>query len=736
MKTTITFCFIFLMSFPILGQNQDIAAFSGTSSPNAAAIEHITASALKRGPGLNQVGIHTFNSNGWSTAGFDNKDYVEWSVTAAPGHIINITKVKMSYGRDFGLFTLGAGPSNIELRTSLDNFNANIFTDNSISFIGDISSFTTALTSEVNGTITFRLYGHSTDWAYFGNFFINGGLNTVLGLPNTGIKLIGSVVPEGLLYTGGNWMPSAPDANSGNTNAVILSGTYTEANNVQLKNLTVNPGAGFIIKNTGSITVNGDLTTANNVTLESSSIQYSSLIVTGKVTGTTKYQRHVNISAATGSKTGANDLISAPVTGETFNSFRAKNPNLRSNADNTKFLFGPFNKATGTYITYSSTENAILTPATGYRAATTNNDYLTFTGTVNTQVVTIPMSNSGPYYKTWNLVGNPYSSYINTKSFLNTNISQLSPTTAAIYGYDGEASNGWTIVNLASLLKDEIMGINGNTKITPGQGFFLASKEEGGTIIFEPSMRTPGNTDDFILGRKTNTAKIGFINLKISNHTQNYSTEIYFNEHSTKGMDVGYDASIYGGNAPAFSVYTQLIENNKGEDIGIQSLSYEDLQNGVIVPLGLKAALGQEVNLSIAESILPEGTEVYLEDKLTNTFTLLTTSDFSFTASSNLNAPGRFFLHFSKTTLSNSTDELDSLIIFTDNSQRRLVVKGFIKTKTVVNIYDLQARLITSTRLHENETNNAIDMSHLSSGVYVIELKSDTMTKTQKVILK
>ena len=724
------------MSFSILGQNQDIAAFSGTSSPNAVAIEHITASALKRGPGLKQVGVQAFNSNGWSTEGFDNKDYVEWSVTAAPGHIINITKVKMSYGRDFGFFTFGAGPSNVEIRTSLDNFNANIYTDDSISFIGDVSSFSTTLVSEVNGTITFRLYGYSKNLTYFGNFYINGGLNTVLGLPNTGIKLIGSVVQKDLLYIGGNWTPSAPDDKSGNTNAIILSGTYTEVNNVQLKNLTVNPGAGVVIKNTGSITVNGNLTTANNIILESSSTQYSSLIVTGEVLGTTTYQRHVNISAASGNKTGANDLISAPVTGESFDSFRSKNPNLRSNADNTKFLFGPFHKATGAYITYSDTETATLTPAIGYRAATTDNDYLTFTGAVNTQVVATPISNTGPFYKSWNLVGNPYPSYINTKSFLNANMSQLAPTTAAIYGYDGDASNGWTIVNLASLLKDEIMGINGNTKITPGQGFFLASKEEGGTIIFEPSMRTPGNTDDFILGRNTNNAKLGFINLKISNNTQNYRTEIYFNEHSTRGMDIGYDASIYGGSAPAFSVYTQLIENNKGDDMGIQSLSYDDLQNDLIVPLGLKAPLGQEVTVSISESILPEATEVYLEDKLANTYTLLNTSDFKFKVNSHLIARGRFFLHVRKTTLSHSTNELDDIVIFTDNTLRSLVIKGFIKTKTVVNIYDLQARLISSTLLHENETNKTLDMSHLSSGVYVIELKSNTLTKTQKVILK
>ncbi|OBX25509.1 putative secreted protein (Por secretion system target) [Gelidibacter algens] len=734
MRTLITSLFIFSLSMSICSQSREIAAFSGTSTPAAKTLNGtITATALSRGPGLIDAGGATFNSGGWTTdQTLDVNDYIEWSVTAAPGYEIKITSLQIDYTTDAsngkGASGHGKGPKEVSIRTNADNFTKDIYFDKNGKDSGKSPVISTDLSAK-GGIIIFRLYGYKAKGgkkSEDGTLAIEGGLGNILQLEHTGIILEGTVTYEGLVYNGTKWSPSAPEENTGTKDILIEKGMYIVTNNIKAKNFTVAPGAGLVVKNTGSITVNGNLITSDNVTLESSSTQYSSLIVNGTVTGTTKYERHIN------TQKGGNDLVSAPVSDETFDTFRTKNPNIISNATNTLFLFGVFNKTTGTFVNYSNTENTPLKAGMGYRTASSDNSAFTFTGKVNTAPVNVNIYKSGPYSKSWNLVGNPYPSYIDTETFLKANVSQLSPTAAAIYGFDGKSSDGWTIVNLATLPYNQE-----NARITPGQGFFLSSKNDVGAIIFTPEMRTTGNTDDFILGRNTSDAyKLGFVNLKISSHTQQYRTELYFNDASSKGMDAGYDASIYGGTAPAFAVYSHLVENNEGDDMAIQSLNFEDLQNDVIVPLGVNAASGQQITLSIAESILPEGTEVYLEDNLKNTFTLLNSSDYIFTAESNLASTGRFYLRFSNTTLSTDNTDTDIVRIFTNNTSRTLIVKGQLQSHTLVTIYDLQGRLMSTKELNGNSQSHEVDMSNLRTGVYIVKLKNKAQEKTQKVMLK
>ena len=77
-------------------------------------------------------------------------------------------------------------------------------------------------------------------------------------------------------------------------------------------------------------------------------------------------------------------MISAPLTGQPFGSFDAANSNLL--ASGTLRAFAPFNNDSGVYENYDITTNAatVLSPAMGYRAATSDGGTLTFTGTVNT----------------------------------------------------------------------------------------------------------------------------------------------------------------------------------------------------------------------------------------------------------------------------------------------------------------------------------------------------------------
>ncbi|WP_299123086.1 PQQ-dependent sugar dehydrogenase [uncultured Winogradskyella sp.] len=494
---------------------------------------------------------------------------------------------------------------------------------------------------------------------------------------------------------------------------------------------TVPPNGSIEIHEGGSLTINGNLTVNGQVTLNSISDKYSSLIVNGTSIGNISYKRHVNaFNGITG-----NDLISSPLTGDTFGNFATRNPNIFENPSNTsQKLFGPFDEANSAYTIYSTVTNAntTLVEGTGYRAArdsaddAINGTTLTFYGEIETNIVTTNLTTSGTTYNGWNLIGNPYSSYLDFDAFFAQNSSQLDTNIyQAIYGYDGDASNGWKILN----------NVTTGSLIAPGQGFFVKAKPGGGTVTFTPAMRVKGASDDFILGRNS-TSSPDYLKLKISNENQNFTTDFYFTDEATSGLDVGYDAALFQGNAPDFSLYSTLVEYSNNEILAIQVLRRNTI-NDITIPLGIHALQGQEVLVSIAESDIPEDVNVYLEDTSNNTFTLLNTSNYTFTANSNLSDTGRFYLRFQNTTLSTNESTLENLNIFANKNEKSIIIVGQLQSETSIKLYDIHGRVILTKRLDIDSTRQATSVSHLSDGIYVVELVGDTGEKrTQKLVIR
>ncbi|PWK18001.1 T9SS type A sorting domain-containing protein [Xanthomarina spongicola] len=532
---------------------------------------------------------------------------------------------------------------------------------------------------------------------------------------------------DGLVYTNNAWSPYPPSGSTGLENAFVKDGNYIVGSNVEINNLFVENGATVSVASGQSMTVNSDLINGGDLELNSVSTSYSSLIIEGKSTGNVTYNRHVNTNAAV----GGNDLISAPVTGQTFGDFASNNPNIYSNPSNTTDkLFGPFDKTTDTYITYDTAipaeASVVLEPAVGYRAASTDGDTFNFVGIVNTQNVDINIVDSGPTNPEWNLIGNPYPSYLKLSTFLATNSTVFDPASSGIYGYDGDASDGYNIWNQA------YSDMHPNAAITPGQGFLIASASGGATVSFTTVMRTIGTTDDFIPGR---ISSIEHLQLELSSSDQVYKTDFYFTDNATLGLDPGYDSRILGESAPSFSIYSHLVEENNGHDIAVQSLGYTDFAD-VTIPLGINATQGEELTISIFDTSLPESTNVYLEDSVANTVTLLNESEYTFTTSTNLNGIGRFFLRFSESSLSTEELAFNSLHVFATVTPKAIFIKGNLTDTTLVKVFDMQGRLVLTSTLESGSTRNQIDVSTLATGIYAVSVSNKSLTKTQKVIIK
>ncbi|GAB5565631.1 MAG: hypothetical protein Wins2KO_26940 [Winogradskyella sp.] len=537
----------------------------------------------------------------------------------------------------------------------------------------------------------------------------------------------------------GNWSPETPIGNATlNDFIVVASGNVVIDTDITCSSFTVNASAGVTIDSGVTVTVN-DVT--DGFTLESTSSSFASLILDGSISGTVNYKRYAN-SYTNNSTFDDNDLIAPPLAVTQFSDFATANSGSLL-ASGSLRAFAPFDKGTGTYVNYNNTDMTPLNPGTGYRVATipTSDQILTFTGTPVSSDLTgasgINIEDNGPQFADWNLIGNPYPSYLDLEAFLTHEVStatsgerniDLLEGLSGVYGYDGNSNDGWTVITLAN---------DAGELLAPGQGFFVAADgNDVGThnIEFTTDMRRTGTADDFITFNNSNS--LTYLELKAYTANNAYHTEFYFNPNASLGLDPGYDAMVFGGNAPStFALYSHLVQDNTGSPFALQALGSNDVSN-VTIPLGINANAGEQLTFTIHEMQIPDTVNVYLEDTVENTITLLNTSDYIVTPSSQLTGTGRFYITFTNTTLSTLEETLDIVDIYANNTNRTVVVSGELDANTSATLFDLQGRVVETATLDASKLTNTINVNHLRTGVYIVQLTNASGNKTAKIILK
>lgn len=542
-------------------------------------------------------------------------------------------------------------------------------------------------------------------------------------------------VLDAIDYTYDNgWLPENPNGVATIASDIIVqTGDAIISSNTSCNTFTVNPGATLTV-NTGATLTVADLD--RGLTLESNSTQYSSLILDGNIEGPVNYERFVNIAGTTGSS-GGNDLISAPLlpsSGQTFDEFI--NLGTPSNAsklftNGILYAFAPYNTTTKSFENFTVDATTAITPGVGYRVATNIGENLTFRGdALSGDVLGIPVSRPVNGSQ-WNLIGNPYPSYINSLAFVAANASVIDDTGEAIYGYNSGTFTGSGTLNNYTIINNLT---NSSVNIAPGQGFFIPVNNTPGfndSVDFTSAMRTLVGSNDFILNRNpTNPLNL---RLKLTSGNNERFTDIYFHENSSKGLDPGYDAAAFGGSANGFAIFSHLIEDNFGVDFTIQALHLDDMEEAVI-PLGINANQGNAFSIEIASSNLPLDVDIYLQDTFNNTFTLLNNSRYNLSPSTNLSGTGRYFLVTSRNALSLRDKNLLGIEIYTNFKE--IIIKGSLNSETRVELFDLQGRKILDQKLNPNKTENVINGSALTDGIYVVSLMNNFGIRSQKIILR
>ena len=158
--------------------------------------------------------------------------------------------------------------------------------------------------------------------------------------------------------------------------------------------------------------------------------------------------------------------------------------------------------------------------------------------------------------------------------------------------------------------------------------------------------------------------------------------------------------------------------------------------SGITIPLGIKSAEGVTIQFNIATSSLPSTIQVYLDDVVANTSTLLNTTQYAVTPSTQLNGTGRFFLRLQDSSLDLASPNLDNLSVYLDKRAKAIVINGQLPKGTRIAVYDVQGRqVIVRHPLKTNTTRETIAVYDLNSGVYIVQIQNSKGISSKKLIL-
>jgi hypothetical protein len=522
------------------------------------------------------------------------------------------------------------------------------------------------------------------------------------------------------------------------SNNVVLS-TYTTATiptglanypeistttDVIIGSIVIESGASLNIAKGGSLKLSDNFTNNGTVVLHSDEDEFSSIKVGKLSSGNITYNRYVN------SVSGGWDLIGSPVSGLPFSTF-IQNANIATNGS--FYAIGSYDNTTDTWTNATSATAGNLQLGQGYQMATTSGGTLSFTGIVPTADVTIAIQNNDAANsgagRRWNLIANPFPSYINgnsvadaTNNFLTINTSVIDDTFEAIYGWN---SSGYTIYNNTSSA----------TYIAPGQGFFVAATSTSlSNVRFTEAMQTTLGGNDFIAASKTSATSYDLV-LEMHQEAKKLGdTKFYFKEGLTLGLDPGYDAGAFNQGS---ALSSRLLAQDNGINMGINAMSLDHM-NSITVPLVINQEAGNPFAIRIANHTLPSDINVYVEDVVEKTVTLVTAQSFELTPQTKLSGIGRFYLHFTRSSLSVESIVNTSLITtYKGNGNDYISIEGLqqFSTPSQIRVYNLLGVKIIDTTLNTPSLTETISTVGIKKGLYILHINYDNQVLTKKIVI-
>lgn len=464
------------------------------------------------------------------------------------------------------------------------------------------------------------------------------------------------------------------------------------------------PGNQPVIGATTGATVN-NLTVASGASLKV--VSGGSLIVEGTGTGDIRYDLAIPNTNW--------HLVSSPVVGEQYNDTWVSANSIASGNGSNKGLAtyqnGTPDGTTGPWVYLQSNGTGTFGSGLGYSLSKTAVGNYSFIGTFPTTDLVSAISQDN---QNWNLLGNPFPSYLDIPAFIAANTAKIAGAFQAIYIWNGTAYTNLTA-----------------GYIHPGQAFFVHSGVGTGTVAFTETMQSH-QTGVTFYKEGTTTVK-----LTLSDENNSIETQINYLETKTSGLDPGFDIGLFDGVSSSFSIFTHLVEDNQGISFEKQAVSNSDFET-IIIPLGIKAAAGKEIIFSAEALNLPIDIKVFLEDKENTSFTRLDEANATYkvTLTAAANGVGRFYLHTSSKSILGleSTNALNKISMYKVNAATLRIV-GLQQGKASVKLYNILGKQM----MHSSFTSfgsKDIALPKLVKGIYIIQLETEAGKLKKKIIIE
>lgn len=497
-----------------------------------------------------------------------------------------------------------------------------------------------------------------------------------------------------------------------NTDIVVASGkTLTLDGSASLNSITVNPG-GKLTNSSGSVL------TANALNLCSDALGTATYLDNGAT-------NVINANVQQYLTAGRNWYISSPVGSAPVSSL------------NTATSVVSYNEPTATWITQSS---STLNPMTGYISVNNGSSaVVTFSGILNSGLKSTNLTRTAGIAKEgFNLVGNPYPSYVSWDAATTSN---LEPTMWYRTKNGNNTAYVFDTYNSVSQIGTSLNGEQINCNIPPMQAFWVRVKapilvhDTIGRLTFTNTMRSHKGsqtansltTPDVKLKTKAVlSSSQQVLRLQVTNGVNSDESIVLFNANATNGLD-NYDSfKMSNANVTVPEIYTRIGSDN----MVINGLN--SVESVVELPLGFTTGQSNNFIIKATEvSNFESSVQIILKDNLLNSVLILKQgSEYSF-SSDTINTTTRFTLLFKVTGTTTSTKESVSDDIQINSAKGcNIIISGTgLKTGASVGIYNtigqkLQSRQIQSTTI-----------IHVPVGVYIIAITNNGKNLTKKVIL-
>ena len=511
----------------------------------------------------------------------------------------------------------------------------------------------------------------------------------------------------------------------------VITGTSSATDLINITNGNIN------VANSGLLTFNSATTTIKNITvaaggkvtldsgnkLNVTNITFQSDATNG--TGTYVDNGTTNIITASVQQyltSGRNWYISSPVSGACGNVV------LGTPGNN----LWQYNEVNSDWTTEPTNASTPLTVMKGF-VANTVGGIIGFTGPLNSGnlSITLNRTENGNAERGYNLVGNPYPSYLDwTKVY--TASSNIDPSIwyrtmkGSVYEFDTYNAVSGVGTNNGSVI---------NQFIPPMQAFWVLVTEgnAAGTFVSGNAMRSHDTSGMNQLKTHaaitTNTQPI--LRLQVSNDTNIDETIVLFNPNATNGFDTFDSPKMTNANVAIPEIYT-MAGTKQTVINGMNSISpAEEL------PLGFSTGQANIFTIKASEiSNFDADTRIILKDNLLNIQQDLTkNATYSF-ASEITSTTNRFSLIFKSSSIStglNVENQDENILIYRNaNNQITIQCNTDSSSKSFVTVCNAIGQKIATKQIKSFIT---IMDNTFRSGVYLVSVVKAGKSSTEKVVL-